>query len=39
MMDFNYASANEEMCKARNKIHERNVKIANIWWKFWMKRV
>ena len=35
MMDFNYASANEEMCKARNKIHERNIKIANIWWKLW----
>ena len=40
MKDFNYAMANEEMLKARDKIHNRNAKIANFWWKIWgSKRV
>lgn len=40
MKDFNRFVASEEMNKARDKIHSRNLKIAKTWWKYWgSKRV
>ena len=35
MKDFNRFVASEELDKARNKIHNRNLKIAKAWWKYW----
>ena len=38
MKDFTYNDASNEAYKARLAIHERNLQIADLWWKYYAKR-
>lgn len=38
MNDINRDEARNETCKALNKIHERNHRIARLWWKYFAIR-
>lgn len=38
MKDFNRGEALSETSKARDRIHERNYRIARLWWKYFALR-
>ena len=38
MKDFNRDAARSEAIKARDRIHERNYRIARLWWKYFALR-